>query len=72
MDNLIWVHVELTQRKDFIKLLRGNSYTNASSYYSPAATLLLVDNEHKSFTWLRGFMDSHIPMTIEDFIDLFL
>lgn len=72
MDNYIRVCVESTQRKDFIKLLRGNGYVNASTYYSHATTLLLVDNTHKSFMWLRGFVDYHEALSVDEFTDLFL
>ncbi len=72
MDNLIYVRVESTQRKDFIKLLRGNGYRNVSVCYSPGATLLVVDSTHKSFMRLRSSADSQETLLVEDFIDLFL
>lgn len=72
MDNLIYVCVKSTQRKDFIKLLRDNGYRNVSVCYSPGATLLVVDSTHKSLMWLNGSADSQETLSVDEFIDLFL
>lgn len=73
MDNLIYVRVESTQRKDFIKLLRGNGYEDVSVSYSRSDNMLLVDNnKRKHFIRLRYFTGSCSDMSAEDFIDLFL
>lgn len=72
MDNLIYVRVESTQRKDFIKLLRGNGYEDVSMSYSRSDNMLLVDNKRKHFIRLHDFTGSCSDMSAEDFIDLFL
>ena len=69
MDNLIYVRVESTQRKDFIKLLRGNGYADVSEDRSRSDNMLLVDNKHKQFIRLRYFTGSCSDMSAEDFID---
>lgn len=72
MDNLIYVHVESTQRKDFIKLLRDNGYVDLSEERSRSDNMLLVDNKRKHFIRLRYSTGSCSDMSAEDFIDLFL
>lgn len=72
MDNLIYVRVESTQRKDFIKLLRGNGYEDVSEDRSRSDNMLLVDNKRKHFIRLRYFTGFCSDMSAEDFIDLFL
>ena len=72
MDNLIYVCVESTQRKDFIKLLRGNGYEDVSVSYSRSDNMLLVDNKHKQFIRLHDFTGSCSDISSEDFTDLFL
>lgn len=72
MDNLIYVCVESTQRKDFIKLLCGNGYADVSEDRSRSDNMLLVDNKHKQFIRLHDFTGSCSDMSAEDFIDLFL
>lgn len=72
MDNLIYVRVESTQRKDFIKLLRGNGYEDVSVSYSRSDNMLLVDNKRKQFIWLHDFTGSCSDISSEDFTDLFL
>ena len=72
MDNLIYVRVESTQRKDFIKLLRGNGYEDVSEDRSRSDNMLLVDNKRKQFIRLRYFTGSCSDMSAEDFSDLFL
>lgn len=72
MDNLIYVCVEPTQRKDFIKLLCSNGYEDVSVSYSRSDNMLLVDNKHKQFIRLHDFTGSCSDISSEDFIDLFL
>ena len=72
MDNLIYVCVESTQRKDFIKLLCFNGYADVSEDRSRSDNMLLVDNKHKQFIRLHDFTGSCSDISSEDFIDLFL
>lgn len=72
MDNLIYVCVESTQRKDFIKLLCSNGYADVSEDRSRSDNMLLVDNKRKQFIRLHDFTGSCSDMSAEDFIDLFL
>ena len=72
MDNLIYVCVESTQRKDFINLLCSNGYADVSEDRSRSDNMLLVDNKHKQFIRLHDFTGSCSDISSEDFIDLFL
>lgn len=72
MNNLIYVCVESTQRKDFIKLLCSNGYADVSEDRSRSDNMLLVDNKRKYFMRLRYYTGSCSDMSAEDFIDLFL